>query len=817
MNRGFLFIVVLVLLSVILAKKTYSYEDHSHYSRAFEQAGLNPQRFFRIFLPEDYETSGKRYPVIYVFHGYGGRYDISPQINIVQDHIDALVKKRSVILVMWNGRVEPDNKDPYNNGASVHNVKYSVQYKDYFLELLQYIDETFPTIADRTQRGLFGHSQGGFLSWFIAGKYPDKIGAAINNQGSPKHLQGRPGFETPYVLQYFSGNYHGLHVKLQNSTYGFLCSYNGETHQAMLREKGLSYEYKTYPGPHQVDDSGQIKVFKESIDYLLSCFQSPLPKPVRWHHLDAYPEFTVWDYEVSSNISAPGFVELHGVTKGGLRIQTRQWLPDGRLIPGIDVKIKTAPIYIPGTKYTLLDYNVTRNTREQRVVTSDDEGRISISANHEVHHFGLFRKSDPAEIVLLSHAVDRNKKFLYEGRENRLGLRLLNRGGQLGKKIKVSLSTSAAGVEILNPMVRIGDLETGIAALSMDAFKIKVTASAPKAVVPWQVRFNLSITDEDNNNWNDEIDVPVFYDSPEFSEVSIDDGRQINWKGKILGTGNGNGIVEPGETVVLYTGDNRLRLFYDDPFVDSLTERVYLEPISRWIEGIKFSSVVQIKKNCPPGHKVEFLAEYIETKQRGSPDEIIKHERHWGKVSVQVGPSSPFLTSALQVYVGRGQPFTYQLTFSNPNDNSLEIDINKPGWLQLQKDNVFYGYVPSDFDEDVIVIGMNRKSTLSTSLKVVIQADTTAPVAPRNLRFGNNTDNVIRLFWGNYWTKASDDPESGVAHYNIYRNGQRIGHSLLAEYSDEKISSGNEYQYQITAVNSVGLESEKTNLISVIP
>jgi len=47
--------------------------DESHESKVFGET-----RRYRIFLPPDYSTSGKRYPVIYWFHGWSERYNQPP-------------------------------------------------------------------------------------------------------------------------------------------------------------------------------------------------------------------------------------------------------------------------------------------------------------------------------------------------------------------------------------------------------------------------------------------------------------------------------------------------------------------------------------------------------------------------------------------------------------------------------------------------------------------------------------------------------------------------------------------------------------------
>ena len=47
-----------------------------------------------------------------------------------------------------------------------------------------------------------------------------------------------------------------------------------------------------------------------------------------------------------------------------------------------------------------------------------------------------------------------------------------------------------------------------------------------------------------DQTWTDEFEVPVMYDVPEFTNLGIDDGDS-----EIFGSGNGNNIAEPGESV----------------------------------------------------------------------------------------------------------------------------------------------------------------------------------------------------------------------------------------------------------------------------
>ena len=68
----------------------------------------------------------------------------------------------------------------------------------YFPELVDYIDNNYRTIADREHRATAGLSMGGFMSFWVSGKYPDMISSASNFMGSSEFLVGPMGFPTEY-------------------------------------------------------------------------------------------------------------------------------------------------------------------------------------------------------------------------------------------------------------------------------------------------------------------------------------------------------------------------------------------------------------------------------------------------------------------------------------------------------------------------------------------------------------------------------------------------------------------------------------------
>src|SRR5882724_4418549 len=98
-------------LIVYFSYQNRTYQEQKHYSRVF---GHN--RRFLLYLPDSYRNPGKRYPVIYYFHGWGGRPDKDVNANLAYDSIQKLVDKYQTILVMADGSMDGIEPNPYNVG-----------------------------------------------------------------------------------------------------------------------------------------------------------------------------------------------------------------------------------------------------------------------------------------------------------------------------------------------------------------------------------------------------------------------------------------------------------------------------------------------------------------------------------------------------------------------------------------------------------------------------------------------------------------------------------------------------------------------------
>jgi S-formylglutathione hydrolase FrmB len=137
--------------------------------------GDSPDRVVAVYLPPSYSKDpNRRYPVVYLLHGYGRTADDwYPFIGLPgsMDRDIAAGTAREMILVM------PDANTKYG-GSMYSNSPTTGDWETYIThDLVSYIDSRYRTIADRSSRGLGGHSMGGYGVWRLAMKYPEVYAA----------------------------------------------------------------------------------------------------------------------------------------------------------------------------------------------------------------------------------------------------------------------------------------------------------------------------------------------------------------------------------------------------------------------------------------------------------------------------------------------------------------------------------------------------------------------------------------------------------------------------------------------------------------
>jgi enterochelin esterase-like enzyme len=167
----------LFLIAIVLCLAVNVY---SQVSRGFVKEGLTIQSKilgkdvrYTIYLPYDYETSNRYYPVVYLLHGFTDN-DIAwiqfGEANMIADEGIANREIPAMILVMPDGGVS----------WYVNNYNDSVRYEDFFFkEFIPYIESHYRILSEKRFRAIAGLSMGGYGSLVLALKHPDMFASCV--------------------------------------------------------------------------------------------------------------------------------------------------------------------------------------------------------------------------------------------------------------------------------------------------------------------------------------------------------------------------------------------------------------------------------------------------------------------------------------------------------------------------------------------------------------------------------------------------------------------------------------------------------------
>jgi len=160
---------ILFISSSLFAQTGKVYDNLSMQSKI-----LKMDRKYAIYLPPDYETSQRSYPVLYLLHGYGDDQTGWVQFGEVLTIADAAIssgKATTMIIVM------PDA----NTGVIgyVNDAKGDWRYEDFFFqEFMPYIEKTYRIRPDKHYRAVAGLSMGGGGSFIYALHHPELFSSA---------------------------------------------------------------------------------------------------------------------------------------------------------------------------------------------------------------------------------------------------------------------------------------------------------------------------------------------------------------------------------------------------------------------------------------------------------------------------------------------------------------------------------------------------------------------------------------------------------------------------------------------------------------
>lgn len=244
-------------------------------SLTFSSSLLGEDVKYSVYLPADYDLSERKYPVLYLLHGYTDDETGWVQFGEVKAIADkAMLTRMSTEMVI----IMPDAK------VSFYSNDFEMKYpwEDMFVkEFIPFVEDTYKVRQKKEFRALAGLSMGGFGALKLAMKHHEMFSATVAMSAAvltDEQLIGLPDdrYENVYGVLYGTGLqgknriteswksnsvFHLLNTieveKLRTVRYlidcgddDFLLEGNMNLHSEM-RKKGVKHEFRVRDGAHE--------------------------------------------------------------------------------------------------------------------------------------------------------------------------------------------------------------------------------------------------------------------------------------------------------------------------------------------------------------------------------------------------------------------------------------------------------------------------------------------------------------------------------------------------------------------------------------
>jgi hypothetical protein len=530
-----------------------------------------------VLLPASYFLSQTRYPVVYWLTAYEQSTD-EREAEFVR------YAATHDVIVVQSGPAETSGDFPL-----------------YLPELIEYIDKTFRTAANREHRAITGFAAAGFAAFLLAGKYPDLFVSASASGGPTEATAGPRDFGVEYRLDDMYANLSGLRTRLVLPPSDSLDFYH----------RRLEAAWASVRAGHQtvrLDSAAPGAGIAETLDFHLESFRAPLARTAAFDHADPWPNFAVWGWQVASERRQPGFTVLENVGPQGFRSAVREWLPSGALLEKVRLSIVSPPLAKPGAVRTVTYLRLRDGKVRRASQKADARGRLTFDLDGDLYEVGI--SAAPAPLVAAAGYELLGAGWAAAGQPLRLRVRFSNKGTARFAAGDVKWESPNPSVRFEPPTSRLFALapgETGALAVSVHA---GVTAPALLRVTAAVGASRVS------------FDIPIFPEAPPPPVFRIADGADaevyqhaVERTDQAFGSGNGDGHAAPGETFAILIPDGEwlraAELFGADPCIDNtLRGSDSWDAFDRSGASAPFS-LPTLSKTCTPGKTVRMLARIL--------------------------------------------------------------------------------------------------------------------------------------------------------------------------------------------------------------
>lgn len=127
----------------------------------YHSKSVGTGRKMQVYTPPHYDRA-KKYPVLYLLHGIGGdetEWSRFATPDVILDNLLAGGRAVPMIVVMPNGRAQPDDRPPANVFAAA--PAFARFERDLLDDVIPFMESHYSTLPDREHRALAGLSMGG--------------------------------------------------------------------------------------------------------------------------------------------------------------------------------------------------------------------------------------------------------------------------------------------------------------------------------------------------------------------------------------------------------------------------------------------------------------------------------------------------------------------------------------------------------------------------------------------------------------------------------------------------------------------------------
>lgn len=217
---------------------------------------------FNVILPSDFMSSGKKYPVLYLFHGIIDDNNIWQEKGNVVGLTENAVNSGVIvpfIIVLPNAYMTFYVDDLDWSNIPIMNRYPKLKFESFFTKELQpYIEKNFPVMTDREHTAVAGISMGGYGASYHAFNYPWKYSYCASFSGAVSGgnwtllTDKVPSVEDIFRNKgYDETSFSSLPEYVMDcGADDILCAgFNKET-DAFLNEVKFPHVYRSFPGGH---------------------------------------------------------------------------------------------------------------------------------------------------------------------------------------------------------------------------------------------------------------------------------------------------------------------------------------------------------------------------------------------------------------------------------------------------------------------------------------------------------------------------------------------------------------------------------------